>query len=113
MEALLNLTTGSYRQLNVIGILHLPMALIDWTSLPSDLAVSFWQLFAVVILAVAAYVSVSGVLQWQRLKHIPGPSGVAWSKWWMLRNTLGGNMHLALEGASETYGKCDLVIRTT
>ncbi|KAM0327966.1 hypothetical protein ACHAQA_005365 [Verticillium albo-atrum] len=41
---------------------------------------------------------------WCRLRHIPGPRWAAFSKWWMLRNTLGGKMHLALKRACDEYG---------
>ena len=51
------------------------------------------------------YTSVSTYLSWRRLKHIPGPPGAAFSKWWMLRNTLSGNMHLALKQACDDFGK--------
>lgn len=51
------------------------------------------------------YFSVSTYTIWRRLRHIPGPRSAGFSKWWMLRNTLGGNMHLALKAACETYGK--------
>ncbi|RXG49750.1 hypothetical protein VDGE_00407 [Verticillium dahliae] len=41
---------------------------------------------------------------WYRLRHIPGPRWAAFSKWWMLRNTLSGKMHLALKRACDEYG---------
>ncbi|KAG7108138.1 Cytochrome monooxygenase ABA1 like protein [Verticillium longisporum] len=41
---------------------------------------------------------------WYRLRHIPGPRWAAFSKWWMLRNTLSGKMHLALKRACDEHG---------
>lgn len=41
---------------------------------------------------------------WHRLAHIPGPRWAGLSKWWMLRNTLRGDMHLALKRACDEYG---------
>ena len=109
MEALLSLTADSYRQLNVTELLQLPMALINWASLPSNSCISLWQVIAVSSLALATCVVITGLLRWQRLKHIPGPAGAGWSKWWMLRNTLSGNMHLATTEACKKYGKRRLV----
>lgn len=45
---------------------------------------------------------------WYRLRHIPGPRGAAFSKAWMLRNTLSGSMHLALKRACDEFGKLPL-----
>lgn len=51
------------------------------------------------------YWSTINFLSWRRLRHIPGPRWAALSKWWMLRNTLGGHMHLATKEACKQYGK--------
>ncbi|KAJ9148898.1 Pisatin demethylase [Pleurostoma richardsiae] len=56
-----------------------------------------------VIILLAYYVAVT-YYSYQRLSHIPGPRGAGFSKWWMLRNTLSGNMHLALKRACDDYG---------
>lgn len=42
---------------------------------------------------------------WYRLRHIPGPCWASFSKGWMLRNTLGGSMHLALKQVCDEFGK--------
>jgi len=46
----------------------------------------------------------SSFRSWYSLRHVPGPRGAALSKWWMLRNTLSGKMHLALKQVCEEYG---------
>lgn len=56
-------------------------------------------------LVLLAYIAASTIKSWHRLRHIPGPPGAGFSKWWMLRNTLGGNMHLATKAACREYGK--------
>ncbi len=64
--------------------------------------------FLLVILAalfLVVYSTVSTVRSWRRLRHIPGPQGAAFSKWWMLRNTMGGSMHLATKAMCKQYGK--------
>ncbi|KAJ4389779.1 hypothetical protein N0V93_007251 [Gnomoniopsis smithogilvyi] len=57
-----------------------------------------------VVLGLLGYCSASTYTTYRRLRHIPGPKIAGFSKWWMLRNTLGGSMHLALKDACETYG---------
>ncbi|KLU81408.1 hypothetical protein MAPG_00498 [Magnaporthiopsis poae ATCC 64411] len=42
---------------------------------------------------------------WSRLRHIPGPSSAGFSRWWMFRSSISGNMHLALKDAVDKYGK--------
>ncbi|KAK2776898.1 benzoate 4-monooxygenase cytochrome p450 [Colletotrichum kahawae] len=54
--------------------------------------------------ALLIYLTAMNYRSWNRLRHIPGPPGAAFSKWWMLRNTLGGQMHLALKRACDDYG---------
>lgn len=68
-------------------------------------AFSFANLVILVALGLLGYFSVSIYTTWRRLRHIPGPRSAGFSKWWMLRNTLGGSMHLALKAACDTYGK--------
>ena len=58
-------------------------------------------------LAAVVYALATSVVAWRRLRHIPGPPGAAWSRWWLLRNTLGGEMHLGLKRACEQYGECE------
>lgn len=70
---------------------------------------SFTNLVALLVLGLLGFLSASTYTTWRRLKYIPGPPSAGLSKWWMLRNTLGGNMHLALKAACDTYGKRWLV----
>lgn len=72
-------------------------------------AFCFSNLVALLVLGLLGFFSASTYTTWRRLKHIPGPPSAGLSKWWMLRNTLGGNMHLALKAACDTYGKSWLV----
>lgn len=39
-----------------------------------------------------------------RLRHIPGPSGVGFSKLWLLRRSFGGRFHLDTLELCEKYG---------
>ncbi|KAK3944874.1 cytochrome P450 [Diplogelasinospora grovesii] len=77
----------------------LPSPLSDGLSSSSAI-----QLLYVAVGAVVTYNLFTWYLSWRRLSHIPGPAGAGWSKWWLLRNTLGGNMHLALKQACEEHG---------
>lgn len=72
-------------------------------------AFSFANLVALLVLGLLGILSATTYTTWRRLRHIPGPPSAGLSKWWMLRNTLGGNMHLALKAACDTYGKKWLV----
>ncbi|KAF6840827.1 cytochrome P450 [Colletotrichum plurivorum] len=54
--------------------------------------------------ALLIYLVLLNYRSWARLRHIPGPPSAAFSKWWMLRSTLDGQMHLALERACTDYG---------
>ena len=58
-----------------------------------------------VVLLVMVYLGTRLYWTWHRLRHIPGPPGTGLSKWWMLRNTLGGDMHLATKDACKKYGE--------
>lgn len=68
-------------------------------------AFSFANLVVLLVLGLLGCLSATTYTTWRRLKHIPGPPSAGLSKWWMLRNTLGGSMHLALKAACDTYGK--------
>lgn len=85
------------------------MAVLDRILPSSGEAVATTLTFAnLVILAALGLLgcfSISIYTTWRRLRHIPGPWSAGLSKWWMLRNTLGGSMHLALKEACDTYGK--------
>ncbi|KAH6691663.1 benzoate 4-monooxygenase cytochrome P450 [Plectosphaerella plurivora] len=76
------------------------MALSAVLTNPHLATLSLLFIFAIVLLVFLAQV----YRHWYRLKHIPGPRWAAFSKAWMLRNTLSGNMHLALKRACDDYG---------
>lgn len=65
--------------------------------------------------ATATYVSgfvgvlVTGIVAhvfytWHRLSHIPGPFWAPFSKYWMVSQSLKGQMHSALKEATDKYG---------
>lgn len=68
-------------------------------------AFSLSSLAVLLVLGLLGFFSASTYTTWRRLRHIPGPPSAGLSKWWMLRNTLGGSMHLALKAACDTHGK--------
>ncbi|ERS98938.1 hypothetical protein HMPREF1624_04131 [Sporothrix schenckii ATCC 58251] len=72
---------------------HLLWTGATWTSVGLVLGLTF-----------LAYFAATTVKTWHRLRHIPGPRGAGFSKWWLLRNTLGGNLHLATKAACRQYG---------
>lgn len=75
------------------------------TAAAGTLGPSLTNVAFLLVLGLFGYYSVSIYTTYRRLRHIPGPRTAGISKWWMLRNTLGGNMHLALKEACETHGK--------
>lgn len=85
------------------------MGVLDRILMPSGfigtVVVYLTNLTILLVLGLLGYYSASTYTTYRRLRHIPGPRVAAFSKWWMLRNTLGGSMHLALKEACETYGK--------
>lgn len=85
------------------------MAVLDRIFQPSGGTASTCLLLAnlvgLSILILLGYIFVYTYTTWRRLRHVPGPYSAGFSKWWMLRNTLGGSMHLALKATCETYGK--------
>ncbi|KAF5020104.1 hypothetical protein F66182_7867 [Fusarium sp. NRRL 66182] len=58
------------------------------------------QVIAIFLLALAFHL----VQRWYRLRHIPGPSGAAWSSWWQLRGALSGRYHEHLKNAADEFG---------
>jgi hypothetical protein len=77
------------------------MALSTVLTNPHLATLSLLFIIALVLLVFLAQV----YRDWYRLKHIPGPRWAAFSKAWMLRNTLSGSMHLALKRACDVYGE--------
>ena len=53
---------------------------------------------------VLLFLTTWSVRSYLRLRHIPGPRWAAFSKWWMLRNTVSGDMHMALKEVCDKYG---------
>ncbi|KIV88711.1 hypothetical protein PV10_08369 [Exophiala mesophila] len=51
-------------------------------------------LLTVVVLLVLVTVSTRVVYNWSRLRHIPGPRSAGWSKWWLLKRTWNGTIHM-------------------
>lgn len=54
----------------------------------------------------------STVYSWWRLRHVPGPFSAQFTKWWFLKHTLKGSIHLSIGDLSEKYGK-DLIHPST
>jgi hypothetical protein len=57
------------------------------------------------IIVVLIIVIIQRIRLWLRLRHVPGPPGTGFSKFWLLRHTLGGRIHFVLQEAAEKYGK--------
>lgn len=57
----------------------------------------------VAALAVAAYLA-NTLWQWHRLSHIPGPFWAAFSRCWMVRQSLKGRQPIAIKQVTDTYG---------
>lgn len=80
------------------------MAIFNCFTTPIDSLLGLSPAAVLGILALLLVVT-SHVRSYLRLRHVPGPPGAALSKWWMLRNTVGGTMHIALKDACDRYGK--------
>ncbi|EKD12716.1 uncharacterized protein L3040_006865 [Drepanopeziza brunnea f. sp. 'multigermtubi'] len=55
---------------------------------------------AVTVLGITAYL----FWAWHRLSHVPGPFWASISKYWMVRQSLHGQMHRALKELTDRYG---------
>jgi len=42
---------------------------------------------------------------WNRLRHIPGPFSAGFSKWWLLKRTMNGTIHMESAQATFQYGE--------
>ena len=51
------------------------------------------------------YLVVTQVAAWLRLRHVPGPRGVGWSKFWLIRRQATGKLVVDLENVCNQYGK--------
>lgn len=45
------------------------------------------------------------IRSWYRLSHVPGPFWAAFTKYWMIRQSLKGHQPYAIQSANEKYGK--------
>ncbi|KAK3320267.1 cytochrome P450 family protein [Cercophora scortea] len=50
------------------------------------------------------YLVATRIAAWKRLRHIPGPTGVGWSKWWLGRHQISGKMCKHMLVVGEKYG---------
>ena len=80
-----------------------------WTmTVPSTLSdgyVADWKTTSCVVVGtLASLYIVNAVHVWYRLRHIPGPLSVGWSKWWLIRAHVGGRTNLDLAEICEKYG---------
>lgn len=44
------------------------------------------------------------VLQWRRLSHVSGPFWAAFSKWWMVKESLKGRQPISFKEVNDKYG---------
>jgi hypothetical protein len=58
----------------------------------------------VVSASLLAYI-VRLLLQWRRLSHVPGPFWAAFSKFWLVWQSLKGGQPISFKKANEKYGK--------
>lgn len=65
-----------------------------------------WAWAYALLPVLVTYAVFSRVRTWLRLRHIPGPPLVGWSKAWLLRKALGGRFHLDTAEVCEKYGQC-------
>ena len=65
-----------------------------------------WAWAYALLPVLVTYAVFSRVRTWLRLRHIPGPPLVGWSKAWLLRKALGGRFHLDTADVCEKYGQC-------
>lgn len=54
------------------------------------------------------YAVTSVVRQYARLRHVQGPPGAGFSKWWLVRTVYGGRQHLDFYDAFLKYGMCNV-----
>lgn len=57
-----------------------------------------------VLLALAACFVTHTLYQWRRLSHIKGPFWAAFSKYWMVRESLKGRQPTAIKEVTDKYG---------
>src|SRR5689334_12208375 len=55
--------------------------------------------------AAAVVYFLHSLLRWYRLSHVPGPFWAAFSKYWMVRESLKGRQPTALKEVTDKYGR--------
>lgn len=68
------------------------------------------------VLVLLVYFTSTTVRAFYRLRHIPGAASAGFSKWWFLKVTVEGRIHIRMHEASDRYGKQTHVVivsRTT
>ncbi|KDN62705.1 putative cytochrome P450 [Colletotrichum sublineola] len=63
---------------------------------------------SVAVSVVVIYSVVSVIRQYAQLRHIKGPPGSGFTKWWLVRAVYGGRMHLDFYDAYKKYGMLEL-----
>jgi hypothetical protein len=58
----------------------------------------------ILFLAGVAFLVISTIRRFYRLRHFQGPSSAAWSKLWLLRTVTSGKMHRIIYETSKKYG---------
>jgi hypothetical protein len=61
--------------------------------------------FCVAALGLCLYSLIRRVVEWQRLRHIPGPFLAGWTDLWLLRHVVPGTLCTKLYGVCQEYGK--------
>jgi hypothetical protein len=59
--------------------------------------------------ALVVYQIFQTVLQWRRLSHVPGPFWAAFSKYWMVRESLKGRQPQAIKQMNDEYGEASRI----
>src|SRR5437868_2007100 len=59
------------------------------------------------------YTIASRFSAWNRLRHIPGPAGAGWSRFWLVRHQLGGRLCFDLKELCDQYGKNSSAVRSS
>lgn len=62
------------------------------------------RLWLAVASLAGAYIAVSPIVSWYRLRHIKGPWTAAWSSLWLLRRTSSSTLFEELGDACDQYG---------
>jgi hypothetical protein len=79
-----------------------PPASLLGDGLPAQLTKGTAVLAVVAVLLLAQSARV--LLQWYRLSHVPGPFWAAFSKWWMVKQSLKGRQPMAIKDVTDKYG---------